>query len=44
MAALASTGHWHHSDGGNVYKGDRGPMGFRPDEIEAAITEYFACN
>lgn len=31
-------------DGRIVYKGDRGPFGFRPDELEAAITEYLAAS
>ena len=31
-------------DGRITYKSARGPMGFRPDELEAAITEYLAGN
>lgn len=31
-------------DGRIAYKGDRGPFGFRPDELEAAITEHLAKN
>ena len=27
-------------DGRIAYKSDRGPMGFRPDEFEAAIKDY----
>ena len=31
-------------DGRIAYKSARGPMGFRPDEFEAAITEYLAAH
>jgi hypothetical protein len=31
-------------DGRIAYKGDRGPLGFQPDALEAAITEYFSNN
>ena len=31
-------------DGRIAYKSGRGPMGFRPDEFEAAISEYLASN
>ncbi len=30
------------TDGRIAYKSAPGPMGFRPDELEAAITEYLA--
>ena len=30
------------NDGRFAYKSARGPMGFRPDEFEAAITAYLA--
>lgn len=29
-------------DGRVAYKGDRGPMGFKPDELEAAIEAHLA--
>lgn len=32
------------TDGRIAYKSGRGPMGFRPDELEAAISEYLASN
>ncbi len=32
------------ADGRIAYKSGRGPMGFRPDELEAAISEYLASN
>ncbi len=31
-------------DGRIAYKSARGPMGFRPDQFEAAITDYLAAN
>ena len=31
-------------DGRIAYKSARGPMGFRPDRFEAAITDYLAAN
>ena len=31
-------------DGRIVYKGARGPMGFRPEQLDAAIIEYLAWN
>ncbi len=32
------------TDGRIAYKSGRGPMGFRPDELEAAISGYLASN
>ncbi len=30
------------ADGRIAYRSERGPMGFRPEELEAAITSYLA--
>ena len=32
------------ADGKIAYKSERGPMGFRPDDFEAAITAYLDAN
>ncbi len=32
------------TDGRIAYRSERGPMGFRPEELEAAIKEYLGAN
>ncbi len=43
-AALPDRLYLVGKDGNIAYKSGRGPMGFRPDELEAAITDYLASN